>query len=96
MDGIATITTPTEAAAPRLDPAVEAMVDEILNTHFPKGVPSLLRPGELADIFRVDPKTVTRWVGQGRITAIRSPGGHHRFHRDEVRALLRRQCDETR
>lgn len=82
--------------APRRGPEVEAMVDDILNSKFPKGVPALMTPGEVAGIFRVDPKTVTRWVGAGRMPAIKSPGGHHRFHRDDVRALLRRQCDETR
>jgi excisionase family DNA binding protein len=37
----------------------------------------------------VDPKTVTRWAASGRITSIRTPGGHRRFRESEVRALLR-------
>ena len=36
----------------------------------------LLTPGEVAALFRVDPKTVTRWAASGRITSIRTPGGH--------------------
>lgn len=48
----------------------------------------LLTPGEVAKIFRVDPKTVTRWAAAGRIGSIRTLGGHRRFREDEVRALL--------
>lgn len=48
----------------------------------------LLTPGEVASLFRVDPKTVTRWAAAGRITSIRTPGGHRRFLESEVRALL--------
>lgn len=49
----------------------------------------LLTPGEVAALFRVDPKTVTRWAAAGRIGSIRTPGGHRRFRESEVRALLR-------
>jgi excisionase family DNA binding protein len=48
----------------------------------------LLTPGEVAALFRVDPKTVTRWAAAGRIGSIRPPGGHRRFRESEVRALL--------
>lgn len=48
----------------------------------------LLTPGEVAALFRVDPKTVTRWAAAGRISSIRTPGGHRRFRESEVRALL--------
>jgi excisionase family DNA binding protein len=48
----------------------------------------LLTPGEVAALFRVDPKTVTRWAAAGRIGSIRTPGGHRRFREYEVRALL--------
>jgi excisionase family DNA binding protein len=48
----------------------------------------LLTPGEVATLFRVDPKTVTRWAASGRIGSIRTPGGHRRFRESEVRALL--------
>jgi excisionase family DNA binding protein len=47
----------------------------------------LLRPGEVADMFRVDPKTVTRWANDGKLTAIRTLGGHRRFREDEVMEL---------
>ena len=48
----------------------------------------LLTPGEVALMFRVDPKTVTRWASAGRIGSIRTPGGHRRFRESEVRGLL--------
>lgn len=48
----------------------------------------LLTPGEVAALFRVDPKTVTRWAQAGRLSRIRTPGGHSRFRESEIRALL--------
>ncbi|MDP9777958.1 excisionase family DNA binding protein [Nakamurella flavida] len=48
----------------------------------------LLTPGEVALMFRVDPKTVTRWASAGRIGSIRTPGGHRRFRESEVSSLL--------
>ena len=48
----------------------------------------LLTPGEVAALFRVDPKTVTRWAAAGRIHRIRRPGGDRGFLESEVRALL--------
>jgi excisionase family DNA binding protein len=53
----------------------------------------LLTPGEVAALFRVDPKTVTRWAAAGRIGSIRTPGGHRRFRESEVRALLEGEVD---
>ena len=47
-----------------------------------------MTPGEVAAMFRVDPKTVTRWASAGRIGSIRTPGGHRRFRESEVRTLL--------
>jgi excisionase family DNA binding protein len=55
----------------------------------------LLTPGEVAALFRVDPKTVTRWAASGRISSIRTPGGHRRFRESEVRALLRGDSQGT-
>jgi excisionase family DNA binding protein len=45
----------------------------------------LLTPGEVAVMFRVDPKTVTRWAAAGRIGSIRTPGVHRRFRESEPR-----------
>ena len=54
----------------------------------PQPTERLLTPGEVATLFRVDPKTVTRWASAGRIGSIRTPGGHRRFREAEVHALL--------
>ena len=48
----------------------------------------LLTPAEVASLFRVDPKTVTRWAKAGKLTSIRTLGGHRRYKESEVRALL--------
>src|SRR3954453_5824328 len=48
----------------------------------------LLTPAEVATMFRVDPKTVTRWAKAGKLTSIRTLGGHRRYRESEVRALL--------
>jgi len=36
----------------------------------------LLTPAEVAAMLRVDPKTVTRWARAGKLSSIRTPGGH--------------------
>ena len=48
----------------------------------------LLTPAEVASMFRVDPKTVTRWAKAGRISSIRTLGGHRRYKESEVRKAL--------
>lgn len=53
----------------------------------------LLKPGEVAELMRVDPKTVTRWAKAGRMESVRTPGGHHRFRESLVRRLLDKQFD---
>jgi excisionase family DNA binding protein len=49
----------------------------------------LLTPAEVAVLFRVNPKTVTRWARAGKISAIRTLGGHRRFRRAEIESVLR-------
>ena len=44
----------------------------------------LLIPAEVAAMFRVDPKTVTRWAKAGKLTSIRTLGGHRRYRKSEV------------
>jgi excisionase family DNA binding protein len=48
----------------------------------------LLTPAEVASVFRVDPKTVTRWAKARRIKAVRTLGGHNRFWESDIRRLL--------
>lgn len=52
-------------------------------------VAELLTPAEVAKMFHVDPKTVTRWAQAGKLTYMRTLGGHRRYRRDEVVDLLR-------
>jgi len=51
---------------------------------------ALLSPAEVAALFRVDPKTVTRWAKAGKLTALRTLGGHRRYNESEVLTLLGR------
>lgn len=48
----------------------------------------LLTPSEVAVLFRVNPKTVTRWARAGRLQAVRTIGGHRRFRAAEVQRFL--------
>jgi excisionase family DNA binding protein len=55
----------------------------------------LLTPSEVATLFRVDPKTVTRWAKAGKLTSIRTLGGHRRYKESEVKALLITTTSQT-
>lgn len=59
-----------------------------LMTHDQPETEKLLTPAEVAALFRVDPKTVTRWAKAGKLTSIRTLGGHRRYRENEVRSLL--------
>jgi len=48
---------------------------------------ALMTPAEVAALFRVSPKTVARWSRAGKLTALRTLGGHRRFRAEEVEAL---------
>ena len=54
----------------------------------------LLTPSEVAAMFRVNPKTVTRWARAGKLTAIRTLGGHRRFRASEIRRCLEEMSNE--
>ncbi len=58
-----------------------------MSARMPESDP-LLTPAEVATMFRVDPKTVTRWAKSGKLSSIRTLGGHRRYREVEVRALL--------
>jgi len=55
----------------------------------------LLTPAEVATLFRVDPKTVTRWAKSGKLTSIRTLGGHRRYKESEVKALLQKTTTKS-
>lgn len=47
----------------------------------------LLKPGEVAALFRVDIKTVARWANNGHLDVVLTLGGHRRYKRDQVYRL---------
>lgn len=53
----------------------------------------LLTPGEVAAMFSVNPKTVTRWAKSGKLPSIRTLGGHRRFKAADILAALHRDED---
>jgi predicted site-specific integrase-resolvase len=53
----------------------------------------LFTMSEITGMFRVTPRTVTRWVRSGRVTVIRLPGGRTRFRAEEIRYLLSTEPD---
>jgi excisionase family DNA binding protein len=61
-----------------------------MSNEFPIDGEALLTPAEVAAMFRVNPKTVTRWARAGKISAIRTLGGHRRFKASEVQSFLAR------
>lgn len=52
-------------------------------------VDALLSPAKAAAIIGVSPRTIDRYILQGRLSPVgRIPGGHRRFRRADVEALL--------
>ncbi|GAS94370.1 Gp35 [Mycolicibacterium canariasense] len=44
---------------------------------------------QVADKFGVLPSTVRKWVAENKLKpAVATPGGHYRFHPDDIDALL--------
>lgn len=44
--------------------------------------------GEASVLLGVAPATLRRWVAEGKVPALTTPGGHHRLARSSVEALL--------
>ena len=65
-----------------------------MSTTSPEG--ELLTPSEVAVLFGVDVKTVTRWARAGKLSSLRTLGGHRRYRAAEVHALLASQRDGER
>lgn len=40
----------------------------------------LLTPAEVADMFNVVPRTITRWAREGRLPGVKTLGGQWRFY----------------
>jgi excisionase family DNA binding protein len=81
VEDLATTGTPGRSAEPDA-PSHESKARQ-------KEAEPLLTPAQVATMFHVDPKTVTRWAKRGRLTSIRTVGGHRRYRETEVRELLR-------
>lgn len=50
----------------------------------------VLSPSEVAELFGVGAKTVTRWADSGLLPYFKTLGGHRRFRYSEVTALIGR------
>lgn len=58
--------------------------------------PEMLRTDEVARMFGVDPKTVTRWAKAKKIQSVRTPAGHRRYPAAPLRAYIARQLEQSR
>jgi excisionase family DNA binding protein len=56
--------------------------------HRPLDHEPMLTTAEVAKMFRVSPQTVARWGKTGKLTSVRTLGGHRRYREAEVKALL--------
>ena len=50
--------------------------------------PDYLRTAQVAALLHVSPKTITRWAKEGRLPCAKTLGGHRRYVKAEVEALL--------
>lgn len=48
----------------------------------------LLRTSEVAALFQVSQRAVTSWAARGQLPSVRTPGGHHRYPSEPIRAML--------
>lgn len=55
----------------------------------------LLTPGQVAQRFAVDPKTVTRWAMQGKLPIVKTPGGHRRYRKSVIEELARERFENN-
>jgi excisionase family DNA binding protein len=56
----------------------------------------LLRPREVADLFGVRTSTIAQWAREGKLTPLRTPGGHRRYPRTAVEDALANPTPRTR
>ena len=89
--------TPLVAEAARDDhqarsadaPADDHAVPSPAQSEHSPAASELLTAGEVAAILYVDPKTVARWASGDKIASVRTPGGHRRFFKAEILAMVR-------
>jgi excisionase family DNA binding protein len=63
-------------------------VEDTRGEHEVSETKELMTPGEVADALRVDVKTVARWVHQGLLRAVKTPGGQNRMYAEDIRAIV--------
>lgn len=51
-------------------------------------MPKMLTAGDVAGLFNVNPRTVSRWVADGKLPYTLTPGGRRRFRAEHVYAIL--------
>ena len=77
-------------ASPRLLPAAPGggvyMTEPV---RVPRAHSPLMTPAEAAAVLHVDANTLARWSTAGKVTAVRTPGGHRRYLTDQVIELAR-------
>ncbi|GLY78871.1 helix-turn-helix domain-containing protein [Actinoallomurus iriomotensis] len=58
----------------------------------------MLKPREVAELLGVRTTTIARWAREGKLSPLRTPGGHRRYSRTAVRELLATdpECDTER
>ena len=44
----------------------------------------LLRPQEVAEFYKVSPNTLKNWEKEGKLTSVKTRGGHRRYLRSEI------------
>lgn len=55
----------------------------------------LLTSAEVAELFRVAPKTIWRWAHAGKLPSIRTLGGHRRYRAGDIRRIFDEQFEEA-
>lgn len=48
----------------------------------------VLTPADVAKLFSVDAKTVTRWAKAGKLPSFKTLGGHRRYRRTDIEAAV--------
>ena len=80
----------TQISSVRLDEAMSTVPligEEVVMASQPAG-DELLTPGGVAALLSVDSKTVSRWARTGNLAFTRTPGGHRRFLKSDVLAIM--------
>ena len=58
--------------------------------------PEMVNAGRAAELLGVDKRTILRLAHAGKIRSYRTPGGQHRFRREDVEALAAGEAGRTR